>query len=64
MQRLYIDGIDLSNTSAIKIFTLLKEKNTKLKWLSLANNKITDYAYPVIAKALQVNGTVDYLKYP
>ena len=43
------------------IFTLLKEKNTKLKKLYMADNDITDDVCAVIAETLQVNSTLEYL---
>ena len=56
---LYIDGIQLSNTAAILIFTILKEK---LKKLNMADNDVTDNdACDVIAETLQVNSTLEYL---
>ena len=61
IETLYIAGIQLSNTAAILIFTLLKEKMTKLKVLFMADNDVTDDACDVIAETLQVNSTLDYL---
>ena len=61
IESLYIAGIQLSNTAAILIFTLLKEKKTKLKELEMAKNDVTDDACDVIAETLQVNGTLEYL---
>ena len=60
IERLDIDRIQLSNTAAILIFTLLKEK-TKLKMLFMAYNNVTDDACDVIAETLQVNSTLEYL---
>ena len=40
------------------IFTALKEKKTKLKELSMADNDVTDDACDVIAETLQVNSTL------
>ena len=56
-----IDDINLSSRAAIMIFTALKEKKTKLKNLSMADNDVTDDACDVIAKTLQVNSTLEYL---
>ena len=56
-----IVGIQLSNTAAILIFTLLKDKMTKLKKLDMADNDVTDNACDVIAETLQVNSTLEYL---
>ena len=61
IERLHIYGIQLSNTAAILIFTLLKEKMTKLKELDMANNDVTDDACDVIAETLQVNSTLEDL---
>ena len=61
IERLYIAGIQLSNTAAILIFTLLKEKKTKLKELYMAYNDVTDDACDVISETLQVNRTLKYL---
>ena len=58
---LYISGIKLSTRAAIIIFTLLKEKKTKLKQLHMANNDITDDVCDVIVETLQVNSTLEYL---
>ena len=43
------------------IFTLLKEKKTKLKVLGIADNDITDDACDIIAETLQVNSTLEWL---
>ena len=61
IETLYIAGIHLSNTAAILIFTLLKEKMTKLKKLIMADNDVTDDAGDVIAVTLQVNSTLEHL---
>ena len=61
LESLYIDGINLSSRAAIMIFTALKEKKTKLKKLSMADNDVTDDACDVIAETLQVNSTLEYL---
>ena len=61
IERLGIAGIQLSNTAAILIFTLLKEKKTKLKELYMTGNDVTDDACDVIAETLQVNSTLEYL---
>ena len=61
IEELYIDGINLSTRAAIMIFTLLKEKKTKLKWLGMANNDITDDVCDVIGETLQVNSTLAFL---
>ena len=61
IERLYIRDINLSTRAAIMIFTLLKEKKTKLKKLAIANNDITDDVCDVIAETLQVNSTLEYL---
>ena len=58
---LYIADIQLSNTAAILIFTLLKEKMTKLKKLDMAANDVTDDACDVIAGTLRVNSTLEDL---
>ena len=61
LEQLYIDDINLSSRAAIMIFTLLKEKKTKLKRLLMADNDVTDDACDVIAETLQVNSTLEYL---
>ena len=61
IQSLYIDGINLSSRAAIMIFTVLKEKKTKLKRLGMADNDVTDDACDVIAETLQVNSTLECL---
>ena len=61
LEELWIDGINLSSRAAIMIFTALKEKKTKLKRLSMADNDVTDDACDVIAETLQVNSTLEYL---
>ena len=61
IEKLYIAGINLSTRAAIMIFTLLKEKKTKLKRLGMAYNDITDDVCDVIAETLQVNSTLEYL---
>ena len=61
IERLYIHGINLSTRAAIMIFTLLKEKKTKLKRLSMADNDINDDVSGVMAEAIQVNSTLEYL---
>ena len=61
LETLHIDGINLSSRAAIMIFTLLKERKTKLKVLGMADNDITDDVCDVIAETLQVNSTLEYL---
>ena len=61
LERLDIYNIILSSRVAIMIFTLMKEKKTKLKKLSMANNDITDDACDIIAETLQVNSTLEDL---
>ena len=61
IETLFIHDINLSTRAAIMIFTLLKEKKTKLKRLGVANNDITDDVCDVIAETLQVNSTLEYL---
>ena len=61
LEELWIDDINLSSRAAIMIFTALKEKKTKLKRLSMADNDVTDDACDVIAETLQVNSTLEYL---
>ena len=61
IENLFITGNKLSTREAIMIFTVLKEKNTKLKELCLADNFITDDACYVIAETLQVNSRLEYL---
>ena len=61
LETLYINDINLSSRAAIMIFTALQEKKTKLKWLFMANNDVTDDACDVIAEALQVNSTLERL---
>ena len=61
IKELYILGMNLSTRAAIMIFTLLKEKKTKLKRLDMADNDITDDVRDVIAETLQVNSTLEYL---
>ena len=61
IEELHIKNINLSTTAAIMIFTLLKEKKTKLKKLEMADNDITDNVCNVIAETLQVNSTLEYL---
>ena len=61
IEEMYITGIQLFSTAAILIFTLLKEKKTKFKWLDMANNDVTDDACGIIAEILQVNSTLEYL---
>ena len=54
--------INLSSRAAIMIFTLLKEKKTKLKMLDICDNYITDDVCDVIAETLQVNDTLEELR--
>ena len=61
IETLVISGINLSSTATVMIFTLLKEKQTKLKVLVMGNNDITDDVCDVIAKSLQVNSTIELL---
>ena len=68
LEALYIHDINLSSRAAIMIFIALKEKKTKLKKLSMADNDVTAEAYDVtteacdvIAETLQVNSTLEYL---
>ena len=61
VEKLYISDINLSNRAAIMIFTLLKEKKTKLKELDMCSNDFTDDVCEVIAETLQVNSTLEYL---
>ena len=61
IESLDIHGINLSTRAAIMIFTLLKEKKTKLKVLVMTNKDITDDVCDVIAETLQVNSTLVYL---
>ena len=61
LETLWIDDINLSSRAAIMIFTALKEKKTKLKKLSMADNDVTDDACDVIAETLQVNSTLEWL---
>ena len=61
IEKLFIRDINLSTRAAIVIFTLMKEKKTKLKRLGMAYNDITDDVCDVIAETLQVNSTLEYL---
>ena len=61
LEGLGISDINLSSRAAIMIFTALKEKKTKLKKLSMADNDVTDDACDVIAETLKVNSTLEYL---
>ena len=61
IEELHIKYINLSTTAAIMIFTLLKEKKTRLKKLEMADNDITDNVCNVIAETLQVNSTLEHL---
>ena len=61
INELYIADNNLPSLVAIKIFTILKERKTKLKWLDMAGNAVTDNACNIIAEALQVNTTLKYL---
>ena len=61
IEELYISGISLPTRTAYMIFTLLKEKKTKLKKLDMAYNDITDNVCDVIAETLQVNSTLEHL---
>ena len=61
IESLYLIAIELSSRTAIMIFTLLKEKKTKLKKLNIADNDVTDNACDVIAETLQVNSTLEEL---
>ena len=61
LETLWIDNINLSSKATIMIFTALKEKKTKLKELSMADNDVTDEACDVIAETLQVNSTLEEL---
>ena len=61
LEALHIDYINLSSRAAVMIFTALKEKKTKLKRLSMADNDVTDEACDVIAETLQVNSTLEFL---
>ena len=59
MNCIYVDDIALPTTAAIMIFTLLKEKKTKLKTLSMANNDITDDVCDIIDDSLSNNSLED-----
>ena len=61
IEGLYIQGINLSTRVAIMIFTLLKEKKTKLKRLGMSYSDITDDVCNLIAETLQVNSTLQFL---
>ena len=61
IEKLYISGINLSTRAAITIFTLLKEKKTKLKELGMAHNNIINDVCDVIAETLRVNSTLEHL---
>ena len=61
LKTLHIRDIYLSSRSVIMIFTLLKEKKTKLKVLHMADNDITEDACDIIAETLKVNSTLEYL---
>ena len=61
IEKLYIHGINISTRAAIMIFTLLKEKKTKLKKLGMADSDITNDVCDIIAETLQVNSTLEYL---
>ena len=61
IEKLYISGINLSSRVAIMIFTLLKERKTKLNQLGMADNDITDDVCDIIAETLQVNSTLEHL---
>ena len=61
IERLDLTAIRLSSRAAIMIFTLLKEKMTKLKVVIMAYNDINDDACDVLAETLQVNSTLWYL---
>ena len=58
IEKLYISAINLSSRAAIMIFTLLKEKKTKLKVLHMADNDLTDDTFDVMAETLQVSSTL------
>ena len=62
--KLYIDGVNLSSTAAITIFTILKENKTNLKKLDISNTALnyTDEVSYVIAKALRANNELTFLK--
>ena len=51
----------LVNRTSVMIFTLLQEKNTKLEWLDISDNEITDDSCDVIVKTLQVNNVLQHL---
>ena len=61
IEELYIGDINLSTRAAIMIFTLLKEKKTKLKRLGMADSDITDDVCDIIAETLQINSTLEHL---
>ena len=61
IEELFISNNHVQSEIAKEIFTLLKEKKTKLKLLSITNNNITDDAFDVIAETLQINTTLEYL---
>ena len=61
IEELYVYNINLSTRAAIMVFTLLKEKNTKLKKLGMGDSDITDDVCNVIAETLEVNSTLEYL---
>ena len=61
IEALGITGIKLSNRGAIMIFTILRDKKAKLKWLSMGDNDVTDDACDVIAETLQVNSALEFL---
>ena len=61
IESLDIPGVKLSTRAAIMIFTLLKEKKTKLKSLDMAYNDVTDDVCDVITEALQFSSTLEYL---
>ena len=61
LQRLNVANTILSNKVSIMIFNLLQEKDTKLEWLDISDNEITDDSCDVIVKTLQVNNVLQHL---
>ena len=61
LSMLNVADTGLTNKVAIMIFNCLKEKHTKLTWLDISDNEITDNSCEVIAETLQVNNVLQHL---
>lgn len=61
LETLHANNINLSLSAATTIFTLIKEKGTGLKGLSMANNNIPTSISSIIVESLKCNSALEYL---